>query len=1457
MPSVFTEILDEFDGGAYYSDEYLTEAYCHFLLALLDASQEERDDPRVIPFLEAGYAAYAREQDGFDSQAEVTRDMALAMVGGHRDPAAEGEGPRTDPPRPASPAPRTAPPRPWRPWSPSPPPGTPPRTATPPRQPRGSTATPEGHPQARAQGKRPRSPSPEPAPEHPTLEVLQSRERHLRRFNAVFREEVMQINGLGNALPNEEVMVDLFDTVLARQREALQAKDDDRVILEIQNTLSVNPLWFSMRRCDQLNGQVILDKLVRVLNSNQAFLAEGQFKVSYIHVATPRAGGRRLARVPNESMEQWLARKIGRIIYSPDSQDNMCLTRSVAVAKACGMEKRAFYRMKQPNSLMQRKEATALCAAAGIDATLPCGLDQVRALQGVMPNYRLVVFGDKEGSEILFKGEFGAGRKNIYLLWHEAHFYAILYPCQAFDRPFLCEKCVKFYWHKAEHRCEGACWRCFGPTPHVDPTVPLRRCPDCFHKFSGQECFDLHKNKIPNSDTTKCQSYKFCPHCDVSYSLMRGRKHECGFIYCKNCKSNVMENHICYMAKWPDKKKKKDFSYITLYYDIETTQYHPVEGKEGTFEHRPNLLVCQAVCDACVDIAQNEHFCRVCKNRQHIFHTLDNEEGARGVMSQFFDYLSSFSAKTELLLVGHNAKSFDAIFVLQEVIARRLVPELVLQGAKILCLKVGNWKFIDSLMFLPMPLSSMPKSFGLSELKGHWPFMANRPQYYNYEGPLLDKEMYCISTMKTKAAREFHQWHDEQVAKNVVFNFKKEIIEYCVSDVSILRQACGAFRKLFRDSAGFDPMFACITLSSACMAAYRRNFLPENTISIAPPGGYHGRGKQSHIALQWLDYEAHKLGRKISTIYTDKEVSVLGRRVDGYVEVPLPDGSIERRIYQFHGDYWHQCPLHYPPHGQTEVNRYTKTVKQTALFRRMGYVVREKWECEFQRDMKEDEEVKNYFLNHPTTRKTPLVLRETLAGGRTSALRWCHKADLAKGEKIKMVDIVSSYPNAYLRGSYPYGHPTIYMEGDPEMPLAKDWNGLVKCTILPPRDLFLPVLPYKSRGKLMFPLCRSCVEAEGDELCRHHDPKDRQLTDSWCAPEIHLALDKGYKIVATHEVYQYPGTMAYNPDTGENGLLSGYVRTFMALKLQASDWPAECDTQEKKDKFVSDVLKHDGITVNPEKMEKNPALRTLAKLILNSFWGKFGEKTLRSKVNLIYDYGQLMQITSDPARVVQSLVPLGDDCLQVTWKPIEDSDESLPTSSLLHASFTTCFGRLHLYRYLDIVQQRALYFDTDSVAYISRPGEPDLPLGSHLGDLTDQTQEDYGQGSFITEFYAGGPKNYAYKVAVGGDLNNVKVCIKVRGISINSSCEDLVTFDNLKSMVLGEREKVRVPIPHQIARLPTWQVVTRPAVKTWQTVNTKRRRIDVANTVPHGYNPGAQEDEEDQEVLEAMDQLME
>ena len=49
----------------------------------------------------------------------------------------------------------------------------------------------------------------------------------------------------------------------------------------------------------------------------------------------------------------------------------------------------------------------------------------------------------------------------------------------------------------------------------------------------------------------------------------------------------------------------------------------------------------------------------------------------------------------------------------------------------------------------------------------------------------------------------------------------------------------------------------------------------------------------------------------------------------------------------------------------------------------------------------------------------------------------------------------------------------------------------------------------------------------------------------------------------------------------------------------------KCVTDEQKKRYVDDIMENQGIQLDPSKIVYNPGLRALAKLMLNSFWGKY------------------------------------------------------------------------------------------------------------------------------------------------------------------------------------------------------------------------------------------------------------
>ncbi|KAF8789741.1 hypothetical protein HNY73_007659 [Argiope bruennichi] len=108
----------------------------------------------------------------------------------------------------------------------------------------------------------------------------------------------------------------------------------------------------------------------------------------------------------------------------------------------------------------------------------------------------------------------------------------------------------------------------------------------------------------------------------------------------------------------------------------------------------------------------------------------------------------------------------------------------------------------------------------------------------------------------------------------------------------------------------------------------------------------------------------------------------------------------------------------------------------------------------------------------------------------------------------KYVDFTSLYPWVNKYCLYPVGNPEVITENFRSI---DDYFGIVKCRVLPPRGLHLPVLPVRCNGKLMFPLCHCCAESLNQSSC-HHSDEERSIVGTWVTEEVKLAVEKGYLI---------------------------------------------------------------------------------------------------------------------------------------------------------------------------------------------------------------------------------------------------------------------------------------------------------------------------------------------------------
>jgi len=167
----------------------------------------------------------------------------------------------------------------------------------------------------------------------------------------------------------------------------------------------------------------------------------------------------------------------------------------------------------------------------------------------------------------------------------------------------------------------------------------------------------------------------------------------------------------------------------------------------------------------------------------------------------------------------------------------------------------------------------------------------------------------------------FLQWYEEQ---HYIYDFQKELVEYCRSDVDILMRACIKFRNLMIESTKIDP-FEYISAASVTMAVFKTNFLEnivevklsnnqtvetikkagvyrnsatgeiisdikqiifrKSKIACVPSTGYVSNTTYSQASIEYLEWITHTTGKRIRNGLNGKgEVKIGTYYVDGLCE---------------------------------------------------------------------------------------------------------------------------------------------------------------------------------------------------------------------------------------------------------------------------------------------------------------------------------------------------------------------------------------------------------------------------------------------------------------------------------------------------------------------------------------------------------------------------------------------
>lgn len=363
-------------------------------------------------------------------------------------------------------------------------------------------------------------------------------------------------------------------------------------------------------------------------------------------------------------------------------------------------------------------------------------------------------------------------------------------------------------------------------------------------------------------------------------------------------------------------------------------------------------------------------------------------------------------------------------------------------------------------------------------------------------------------------------------------------------------------------------------------------------------------------------------------------------------------------------------------------------------------------------------------------------------GGRTNSLalhkKWTVESDLNQkteqktAELIKYglyMDVNSLYPTVQYYDNLPIGHPIIIDNSPDEdgtipyqladlIDLINNENKycLVECDITCPKNLYIPVLVNRVNRKLMSTL---------------YD-KERIV---YTSPELRIALKKGYKITKIYKLHMYATS---------NKIFRDYIDTYIKLKEESR---ANGDNYRVK----------------------------ISKLMLCSIWGKLAQKRNLPKYDHAVNEAEWNHIISEHLKnniEVEDFYVIEDYMYYKYTNTTNANSNGYTSTNIALAGAITAYARCRLYEELDKLQDRVLYFDTDSIIYEYQPNKYNIPSGLGLGEWKQE-------GGKIVEFISIGPKSYACKYENGEKI------IKCKGFKT-----DLISEEHYLNLIYNRTDSI-------------------------------------------------------------------
>jgi DNA polymerase type B, organellar and viral len=795
---------------------------------------------------------------------------------------------------------------------------------------------------------------------------------------------------------------------------------------------------------------------------------------------------------------------------------------------------------------------------------------------------------------------------------------------------------------------------------------------------------------------------------------------------------------------------------------------------------------------------------------------------------------------------------------LEAILSIGLTPTVIAKGSQVKKIQLQNFalRIIPRQGFFTGSLNELIKQMSLPCKLDYFPVQINHPYFYTADiSPTLADFHEFFDTAIESACKE--AYFRDYVHGILRLAFANELYACTLSKLKVLTLGTLTFFKncfdlqikciqLFGESESVSlvsPYTGIFSTPTYVFSCFLLHALPEKTLYVIN-NEFGKRPQVSKFELQYSEYLRNRWpGRFLTAFSHDKNELLMYRHTyPDIFDTKLSIGTWINGCWT-HSHHDKNCPLISKVRNKKVFNKTFERNSDDFYKKKKLFIEKYKsvvkgttslWECRFNVMKEKNKHLKTFLA---TTILRPIE-RICPRNSVKSALNDVFSLQALSDDTMQIyyLDCVSLYPTVALKFPLPWGKyqiifgdalkdEDITFENGSYFYKSQLMHGLGHVTVVPPTNLFLPVLLTTINNHSVATLCYQCAKSKSLGKCSHDD-RQRSFSDTYIIPELNLARRLNYKI-KFHEIYFYPNASHY---------LKKFIQLLAFEKIRFSGFPHQM-TEGKEQLFCQDLnerMEFDQVQLklSREMIEDNPKYRFTYKAFLNSFLGKFLQNSSKFQQTIFARNNEEIVGYFKGGNLTGMNVINEEICQLLVAKNFGKNPQRNVNCCI--GAYILGLARIYMFDKLFLLKESKAvlhYVDTDAVLF-SLPKNVEIPIsvGNAFGDFRHNYEN-------VRAFCALAPKCYSLLYTV--DHNLMYNDIKLSGFNLKQLCSRFdISHDDFTRFVglIVKKEFAKICVP-QIR----YQIKANKKIKVIQAYRffrnlcyNKRQLADNFNTLPFG-----------------------